>query len=62
MKATILAGRLQPDRVIAWVVAGLLAVPLFVLLVRVLHSGWLPEMGTHGAGVFHDPSAFEAPL
>jgi hypothetical protein len=32
MKATILAGRLQPDRVIAWVVAGLLAVPVFVFV------------------------------
>ncbi|MGO9877564.1 MAG: hypothetical protein ACLPVY_27655 [Acidimicrobiia bacterium] len=50
------------DRSLVWVVAGLVAVPVFVLLVRVLHSGWLSssdwaaiELRTRDVGTPHTP-------
>ena len=59
--ATVLTGR-RSDRRAAWVVAGLPAVPVLVLLVRILRSGWLSssdwaaiELRTRDVGTWHTP-------
>jgi len=58
---TVLTGR-RSVRSLTWVVAGLLTVPVLVLLVRVLFSGWLSssdwsaiELRTRDVGTWHTP-------
>ncbi len=62
MKATAEAGRLQSDRRVACAVAALVAMPALVLVIRLLHSGWLStsdwaaiELRTRDVGTFHTP-------
>jgi len=61
MAATVLTGR-RSDRCFAWVVAGLVTVPVFVSLDRVLHSSWLSssdwaaiELRTRDVGTWRTP-------
>lgn len=56
------AVRARSDRRLEWVVVGLLVVPAVVLLVRVVHSGWLSssdwadiELRTRDVGTWHTP-------